>query len=76
MATITLKEFYEKAAENEELAKKLEELNAQADASLEKLAAEFGYELAASEALDDDDLDDAAGGAYFRPIPSHLKPWR
>ena len=63
MTGITLKEFFAKAAENEELKTKLKELNAKMNSDLKNLAAEYGYELSEATALSDDALDQATGGA-------------
>ena len=66
MNKISLKEFYEKAAQDPALGEKLAALSRELDEKLRALAAGAGFELEDALPLSDEEAADAAGGNAWR----------
>ena len=69
MSGISLKEFYEKAAQDPALDEKLKALSRELAEELRALAAGAGYELEETVPLSDEEAADAAGGEKWLRHP-------
>ena len=74
MSSISLKEFYEKAAQDPALDEKLKALSRELAEELRALAAGAGYELGEDQPLSDEEAETATGGFdWLRPSDSPFR---